>query len=155
MKEMIEIERKYLFDDFDFDLSEFEKVEIEQGYVCHSPAIRIRRWNEKYLLTVKSDSPLERSEYEFELTFEQYRNLQAKAEPKYIRKTRYLIPIEKYTAELDVYHDELDGLMTVEVEFKSIEDARKFIPPNWFGREVTFDVRYCNSNLSKNGIPID
>ena len=67
-----------------------------------------------------------------------------------IEKTRYLIPLEKnLTAELDVFHGKLDSLMLVEVEFDSIEAANAFVPPSWFGEDVTFSNKYHNCNLSK------
>ena len=37
--------------------------------------------------------------------------------------------------------------MIVEVEFKSLEDANKFIIPAWFGEEVTNNDKYKNKNL--------
>ena len=36
----------------------------------------------------------------------------------------------------------------VEVEFDDEESARSFVPPAWFGKDVTFDGRYHNSYLS-------
>ena len=50
----------------------------------------------------------------------------------------------------------LEGLMTVEVEFRSEEDYHKFKAssvPEWFGKEVTGDARYINQNLAMNGLP--
>jgi len=38
--------------------------------------------------------------------------------------------------------------MTVEVEFDSEPDARLFVPPSWFGQEVTGDPRYQNAALA-------
>ena len=37
--------------------------------------------------------------------------------------------------------------MIVEVEFASEEDTHEFIPPEWFGKDVTFDKRYANKNM--------
>ena len=56
-------------------------------------------------------------------------------------------------AELDVYHGELTGLVTVEVEFSSLEEAESFSPPAWFGEDITEDKRYKNKNLARNGRP--
>jgi len=39
--------------------------------------------------------------------------------------------------------------MLAEVEFSSVEEAEAFIPPSWFGRDVTFSGEYQNSRLSK------
>ena len=57
------------------------------------------------------------------------------------------------TAELDVFHGALSGLWLVEVEFPDEESAARFLPPVWFGPEVTQDARYQNSSLSRFGLP--
>ena len=40
-------------------------------------------------------------------------------------------------------------LVLAEVEFESEEEANAFVPPQWFGEDVTFDGRYHNSYMSK------
>ena len=67
-----------------------------------------------------------------------------------LTKTRYLIPIDDgLTAELDIFEGRFAGLILVEVEFDSVEQAESFTPPAWFGKEVTYDKRYHNSYLSR------
>ena len=67
-----------------------------------------------------------------------------------IRKKRYLIPIESnLKIELDIFEGDLDGLVLAEVEFSDVETANSFIPPEWFGEDVTFSEKYQNSNLSQ------
>ena len=70
-----------------------------------------------------------------------------------ISKTRYLIPYENYTIELDVFEGDLAPLVMAEVEFASKEEAYAFVPPAWFLEDVTQDKRYHNSNLSKGITP--
>ena len=53
------------------------------------------------------------------------------------------------TAELDLYHNELDGLSTVEVEFTDVEEATEFKEPDWFDIDITSDKSYKNKNLAK------
>ena len=70
-----------------------------------------------------------------------------------IRKTRYIIPLQgcpDLKAELDIFKAELKGLIIVEVEFKDEKEANSFIAPDWFGRDVSLDKSYHNSNLSRN-----
>lgn len=146
----MEIEKKYLLTKIPFDLSSFEKKEISQGYLCTSPVVRIRKSNDKYTLTYKGEGLMAREEYNLPLTKESYNQLSSKIDGILIEKTRYLIPLEKnLTAELDVFHGKLDSLMLVEVEFDSIEAANAFVPPSWFGEDVTFSNKYHNCNLSK------
>jgi adenylate cyclase len=40
-----------------------------------------------------------------------------------------------------------------EVEFPSDEEAAQFVPPPWFGLEVTEDEHYKNVNLALHGRP--
>ena len=50
----MEIEKKFLVSDIP-DLSQAVKVfEIEQGYLCSEPTVRIRRKNDDYILTYKN-----------------------------------------------------------------------------------------------------
>ena len=65
-------------------------------------------------------------------------------------KSKGLIPMEgtEYTIELDIFLGEYEGLKLAEVEFPSEEAALAFVPPEWFGREVTFTGEYQNSRLA-------
>jgi CYTH domain-containing protein len=54
----------------------------------------------------------------------------------------------KLVAELDVYSGPLTGLSVVEVEFPSVAIMNSFIPPAWFGRDVTQDKFISNSFLA-------
>ena len=50
----MEIERKYLIQKLPEDLDSFPFRELEQGYLCTDPVIRIRRDDDRYELTYKS-----------------------------------------------------------------------------------------------------
>ena len=43
---------------------------------------------------------------------------------------------------------ENEGLIIAEIELQS--ETESFQKPDWLGKEVTGDVKYYNSNLSKN-----
>lgn len=146
----MEIERKYLVKELPQDLKKYSKRELEQGYLCTEPVIRIRKDNDNYELTYKSKGLMVREEYTLPLTKDSYEHLKLKVDGRIISKTRYLIPLnEQLTIELDVFHDDLAPLLLAEVEFPSEELANAFLPPSWFGEDVTFSTRYHNSNLSK------
>lgn len=151
----MEIEKKFLLKEVPKDLNKYTCLNLVQAYISTDPVIRLRNNNnEKYFLTLKSKGHLVREEIEFPLTKEQFLNLWSKVESRVISKKRYLIPLDNYlTAELDIYDDFLEGLTTVEVEFKSELEAERFLPPNWFGEDVTHDSRYKNSSLALYGIP--
>jgi len=145
----MEIERKFLLRELPFDPGGFESSEIEQSYVSVDPVIRLRRRGGDYILTVKGAGRIEREEFELSLTRKQYERLRQKAEGRVIEKTRYLVPLsDGHTAELDVFHGELDGLIFVEVEFETREGAENFTPPDWFGEDVSENPNYSNARLS-------
>lgn len=145
--ENMEIERKYLVKELPEDYRNYPKCEIEQGYLCTNPVIRIRKENDSYYLTYKSTGFLARQEYNLPLTPESYEHLKKKSDGCLIKKTRYLIPYSNYTIELDLFHGTNNGLLLAEVEFASQEEATSFSPPDWFLEDVTFSETYQNCNL--------
>ena len=91
-----------------------------------------------------------REEYNLPLTKGSYEHLRSKIDGILISKTRYLIPLnDNLTIELDVFSGELAGLLLAEVEFETEEAANQFVPPEWFGEDVTFSSKYHNSTLSR------
>ena len=90
-----------------------------------------------------------REEHELPLTKEAYEQLRDKAEGNVIAKKRLLIPYGERLIELDVFEPPFAPLIMAEVEFPSIEEAERFVPPDWFGREVTEDPEYHNSVMSR------
>ena len=146
----LEIERKFLPAKPPEHLERFQKHQIEQGYLCTNPVVRIRRSDDEYYLTYKSRGMLAHEEYNLPLTAEAYEHLKPKADGRIIEKTRYLIPLDdKLTVELDVFAGDLAPLILAEVEFSSEEEANAFVPPAWLGEDVTFDRRYHNSTMSQ------
>lgn len=146
----MEIERKYLIHTLPDNLESYPHKKIEQGYLCTSPVVRIRRQNDQYFLTYKSDGLMSREEYNLPLTQEAYEHLKPKADGYMISKIRYLIPLgDTHTIELDVFDAPFAPLYMAEVEFSTIEEAENFTPPEWFGEDVTFDGSYHNSAMSQ------
>ena len=149
----MEIEKKFLIQslkDVPGDISDYDYHDLEQGYLSTAPVVRVRKEDDTYYLTYKGSGMLVREEYNLPLTKESYEHLITKADGIVIKKRRYLIPLDNgLTCELDVFHGKYEGLLLAEVEFSSEEDANGFVPPTWFGADVTFDSRYHNSNMSK------
>ncbi|MBR1550196.1 MAG: hypothetical protein IJ634_06110 [Bacteroidales bacterium] len=150
-------------------MDSYSHVEIEQGYLCTSPTLRIRRMGDAYILTVKENrhssvtTAIVNREEEFTLAEDKYLMLRSKCEGILVSKTRYRIPLgmrsevggqgpTEQVAELDIFHSVHEGLRLVEVEFRTAEEANAFTPPAWFGEDVSNDRRYRNSWLSMNKI---
>lgn len=148
----MEIERKFTIKELP-DLNNYKYKKLTQAYLNTAPVIRIRREDENYVLTYKGKGLLAREEHNLPLNAESFEHLLPKADGLIISKTRYLIPYEKYTIELDIFEEDLEPLIIAEVEFKSEEEAHAFVPPSWFDQDVTQDKRYHNSNLSKGITP--
>lgn len=155
MEDFMEIERKFKVTSLPDNLEQYQKKEIMQGYLCTRPVVRIRKSNEKYILTYKNKGNLSQKnaimseEVEVDLTQEAFNHLLPKVDGNIIEKTRYLIPLDQgYTVELDVFKGKLEGLYFAEVEFPKEEDAIAFKKPDWLGEDISKDKRYRNSFLT-------
>ncbi len=146
----MEIERKYLIKQLPQHLGNYPSQKIAQGYLCTQPVVRIRRSNDDYYLTYKGSGLMVREEYNLPLSKDAYEHMVSKIDGILVEKTRYLIPLcDGLVAELDVFEGKLAPLILVEVEFNSVEDANHFLPPDWFGEDVTNSNKYHNSYLSQ------
>lgn len=146
----MEIERKYLIERLPSQLDIQKTHKIEQGYLSTDPVLRIRQEDDQYILTYKSKGLMVREEYNLPLTREAYEHLKQKIDGRLIRKIRHVILLSGgLFAELDIFQGDLAPLMLAEVEFPDENAANAFIPPLWFGTEVTFSAKYHNSTLSK------
>lgn len=146
----MEIERKYLIHTLPENLEQYPCRHLEQGYLNTSPVIRIRKDDHKYELTYKSSGLLARQEYNLPLDETSYEHLKSKVDGHLISKKRYLIPLNtELTIELDVFEGYLAPLVLAEVEFPTETMAMSFVPPEWFGEDVTFSGKYHNSHLSQ------
>lgn len=146
----MEIERKYLIKEIPFNLDNYKKRRIEQGYLSTEPVVRVRQDNDNYYLTYKSAGFIAREEYNLPLTKDSYEHLIEKSDGIVLTKDRYEIPLdETHIIELDIFHGHYEGLILAEVEFASIEESDSFTPPQWFGEDVSMSSKYHNSNLSK------
>jgi CYTH domain-containing protein len=67
-----------------------------------------------------------------------------------IRKVRHVVPHGSQHLEIDVF-EQPPGLVLLEVELRSADEA--VVLPEWLGdrREVTGDPRYYNASLAERG----
>lgn len=139
---------------------EATSVSIEQGYlVLGDSEARLRRKEGAHILTLKGSGGRSRCEVEVELSPEQFAALWPATEGRRLEKTRTSFPISQPTGEpvvveVDRYHGAHAPLMVVECEFPSEAAADTFVPPTWFGVEVTEDRSYKNKSLVRNGVPL-
>jgi adenylate cyclase len=147
-----EIERKFKVEALPQHLG--PGTAIQQGYLSVEPVeIRLRAQDDGHELTVKSLGGLRRVEVAVPVAPEQFAELWPLA-TAFVEKTRHRVELDDAVAELDVYGGKLAGLLVVEVEFASEEQARRFMPPDWFGHEITEDSRFRNAALAQaEGVP--
>lgn len=143
---MVEIERKFLarFEPEEWD----EPCEITQGYLYVGPekTVRVRVAGDVAYLTVKGPTKnLSRLELETAIDINIAQRMLKLFCTDVIKKKRYCIEYGKHTIEVDIFEDDLDGLIIAEVELSS--EAEEFVKPDWFLEEVSHDSRYFNCNL--------
>lgn len=149
---MIEIERKFLVNSDAFRTEAFNSYIIKQGFLnSHKErTVRLRLKGDKGYLTIKGKSTsngLSRFEWEMEISKLEAESLFDLCEEGIIDKIRYEVKSGNHVFEVDAFLGNNEGLIVAEVELKS-EDEH-FEKPNWLGEEVTGDVKYYNSQLSK------
>ena len=145
----IEIERKFLVNYDQWEqlvkpVGEFYR----QGYLLTDPkkTIRVRQTSDKGFLTIKGISVgATRAEYDYEIPFEEAKELLDQFAVAELSKVRYKIAIENHIWEIDVFSGKNEGLIVAEIELKSEDE--KFVLPAWIDREVTAEEKYYNSNL--------
>jgi CYTH domain-containing protein len=149
--EPVEIERKFRVRDLP-TLEGLKAVHVQQGYLTlidDSVELRLRRADDHHFMTLKSDGGLERLEYEIVIDRAQFETLWPATQGRWVVKTRHVGRLPSGEVfELDVFAGNLAQLLLVEVEFASLEAARSFIAPDWFGTDVTGDKRFKNKALS-------
>ena len=74
----MEIERKYLVKTLPDHLEQYPCRQIEQGYLSTNPVVRIRRSNDRYILTYKGKGLMVREEYNLPLNEESFTHLKEK-----------------------------------------------------------------------------
>lgn len=149
---MIEIERKFLVTSEAFKAEAHSAIKIVQGFLSVDPerTVRIRIKGEKGYLTIKGKSNEEgtsRFEWEQEIALNEAESLLKICLPGVIDKIRYEVKLENHLFEIDIFYGNNEGLVLAEVELSSEDE--EFPTPIWLGREVTGDIRYYNSQLSK------
>ena len=148
---MIEIERKFLVNNNSF-LDDFSRSNrIVQGYLSSHPerTVRVRIKGENGYLTIKGKSEgFSRYEWEKEIDIEEAEKLLQLCESGVIDKIRYDVIVGTHIFEVDVFYGENEGLVLAEIELQTEDET--FEKPNWLGEEVTENIKYYNSYLSKN-----
>lgn len=144
-----EIERKFLVKK---ELWKFEgrAKHLVQGYLLSDnlATVRVRIAQNKGYLTIKSKTiQISRDEFEYEIPLNDAENMLPLCKDFPVNKTRWTLDFEGKTWEVDVFEKENEGLILAEIELEY--ETEPFVLPPWIDREVSHDVRFFNSYLSK------
>jgi CYTH domain-containing protein/predicted ATPase len=161
----LEVERKYLLAQVP-DLARLEgagahRVEIEQRYLA-APAgseLRVRRRLDQgvstYYRTHKTGRGVVRQELEEGISDVEYDALAAMMLPdtRAVHKDRWCFVYRSQYFELDIFRDQLAGLVLLEIELTT--EAEGVDLPPWLRviREVTGEAGYGNAALARRGLP--
>src|SRR5690349_20592984 len=128
-----EIERKFLVGELPPRAQLGNGVHIRQGYLAAEGRVevRMRITESASVVTIKAGAGLRRVEVELATERTEADALWPSTEGRQLEKTRYRVPVDGLTAEVDVFAGALDGLVVVEVEFDSEDAAGAFRPPPW------------------------
>jgi adenylate cyclase len=149
----LEIERKFLLNPNEIPKDIYNKhikdpSQTYQGYLSTEPGYEVRI-SIRGFLTRKTGLGLVREEYSEKIPDPVVKMLWPLTKNKRVKKTRYYLGLPGgYMGEWDSYGGKNSGLNTIEVEFKNKETAEAFQPPDWFGREVTNELKYKNASLA-------
>lgn len=148
----VELEREFTFlmNSLPADLDRFPSKIIEDNFIpaeSDHPVIRIRRNGDSYVITKKhpenSSDELNGDssrmvEHTIELSPSEYAVLN-QLPGKRFKKRRFAYEIGNLMAEVDVYLDDLAGLVVIDFEFDSDEGMMAFQKPDFIGPDVTQD----------------
>lgn len=149
---MTEIERKFLVTSNQYKVEAFKTMRIIQGFLNTDPerTVRIRLKGNKGELTVKgltSNEGMTRFEWEQEIAKSDAEALLNLSEKWIIDKLRHEVKVGDHIFEVDEFLGDNKGLVIAEIELN--HEDEDFLKPKWLGEEVTGDIKYYNSQLSK------
>ena len=135
-------------------LDHCESYEILDIYLPSSsrhPNLRIRKAGDRMVITKKQPMDGADSSRQLEQTiplsegeFGELSSIYGKR----IRKERYKYDYQGRTAEIDVFKDDLAGLVLADFEFKSMEEMEEFAIPDFCLAEVTQEEFIAGGMLS-------
>lgn len=144
-----EIERRFLVKRIPKNLERYNKSELLSGFIVigDEEYYRVRNSDESYSMTYKKGTGGVRVEMEMPINREMFGSLWRIIRPEYTSiKTRYYIPHDGHTIELNIYHGSLNGFVNAEIELT--HEDEKIDLPGWIGPEIT-DNKSLTNNLGK------
>ena len=149
-----EIERKFLVVGEEWRGNVIREQLLVDGLVAMSGRrkVRVRVCGSEATLTLKArEAPGVNAEFEYPIPLADAEELLANhCDGNVISKTRFFVPYEGFTWQIDAYGGIMADVILAEVELPSLDCV---VPlPSWIGREVTGDPAYRKINLFRDRI---
>lgn len=152
----LEIERKFLIEQFPTELELLHEVDIWQGYVSLEPEVRLHKavdrstGKENYRLTLKGNGALSRTEIKTTIDEAFFSESLSLMQGELIYKDYRSYQYQEYVLEVcHVDPDTEHAFYYAEIEFTSEEAAKAFQKPEFLGEEVTDVDAYKMKNYWK------
>lgn len=150
----IELELTYLAKEIPAEVSGAAPVELMDIYVPEDaprPYIRLRQKGKKYEITKKK--PIDSSDFsrqtEQTIPLDEIEfNALSKSSSRKVVKDRYQVNIGGSPAEIDVFKDDLKGLVLIDFEFNNSEAKQSFQPPTCCLADVTQELFIAGGQLA-------
>ncbi len=143
MNQELELELTFLAKELPKEIKTAKPTRIVDIYIPDIPEhshLRLRQKGEKYEITKKmpvtTGNASEQIEQTIPLTPEEFMAL-ASCSQKRVAKDRYCVDIEGKAAEVDVFVDNLKGLVLIDFEFDTVEEKAVFKAPKTVLADVT------------------
>ena len=143
MSQQLERERTFLAKELPQEIKTTEPTRIVDIYIPDTPAhshLRLRQNGKTYEITKKTSvaagDASEHIEQTIPLTEEEFAVL-SRCSAKRVAKDRYRVVIDGILAEIDVFIEDLAGLVLIDFEFDTEDEKDNFIPPSIALADVT------------------
>ena len=143
MSQQLERERTFLAKELPQEIKATKPTRIVDIYIPDTPAhshLRLRQNGKTYEITKKTSvaagDASEHIEQTIPLTEEEFAAL-SRCSAKRVAKDRYRVVIDGILAEIDVFIEDLAGLVLIDFEFDTEDEKDNFTPPSIALADVT------------------
>ncbi len=127
--------------------AEHYKLRIKQGYIHveKDKQVRIRVYKNKGVICLKYGKGKIRDEFEYEIPLKDAKEIYDKCKWR-LEKKRLSFNKDGENYDIDSFPN---GMVFVDVEFKSMKAMKKWKKPSWIGKEISNNPKYSNIRLAK------
>lgn len=139
----IEFEKTYLAKYLPVEIGSAKSVLIRDIYIPQTAGhahLRLRQKDDTYVITkkqpVSGNDSSKQFEYTIKLEKDEFEALASCSNKDFIKR-RYFVELAGRQAEVDVYHEKLEGLVVIDFEFDNEKDKDEFEMPDFVLADVT------------------